>query len=98
MGEASKTSTPSRAQWGDRWGFILACIGSAVGMAHAVAVTFVKGHGHDGSVLTYFNDINAQMAGKGVMGVEMAANFLKSHGITSLMLVGMKYDTAWGLA
>ena len=67
-------------------------------MAHAVAVTFVKGHGHDGSVLTYFNDINAQMAGKGVMGVEMAANFLKSHGITSLVLVGMKYDTAWGLA
>ena len=44
------------------------------------------------------NDINAEMGGKGVMGVEMAAKVRKGNGITSLMRVGMKYETAWGLA
>ena len=40
MEESNKTELQDRAQWGDRWGFILACIGSAVGMANVWAFPY----------------------------------------------------------
>lgn len=40
MREPDKNGLQDRAQWGDRWGFILACIGSAVGMANVWAFPY----------------------------------------------------------
>lgn len=40
MEEPNKIELQDRAQWGDRWGFILACIGSAVGMANVWAFPY----------------------------------------------------------
>lgn len=55
MGEASKTRTPDRAQWGDRWGFILACIGSAVGMANVWAFPYrAAKYGGGAFLVAYF--------------------------------------------
>ena len=55
MGEASKTSAPNRAQWGDRWGFILACIGSAVGMANVWAFPYrAAKYGGGAFLVAYF--------------------------------------------
>lgn len=55
MGETCKTGTENRAQWGDRWGFILACIGSAVGMANVWAFPYrAAKYGGGAFLVAYF--------------------------------------------
>ena len=55
MEESSQDHLQQRAQWGNRWGFILACIGSAVGMANVWAFPYrAAKYGGGAFLLAYF--------------------------------------------